>query len=119
MSFLQSQKKKIKSIERIIHKLNKSRFEKSTLKSKLKTSFISFSLNALTILPKVFYIDSLDSFYPKSSWNIINFIKKKIILKYLNFNWRGLYNNYDSQFPVISRDVKISKFNDLKKNIIK
>ena len=115
MSFLQTQKIKINSIKRIILKLNKSRFEKSTLKSPLKVNFINLSLNAITILPKVFYIDSLDSFYPKSSWNIINFIKKKIILKYLNFNWRGLYNNYNSQFPVISGEGKISKFKDFKK----
>jgi hypothetical protein len=54
-------------------------------------------------LPKVFYIDAINNFYKTPSFDIINFVKKKIILKHLKFNWLGLYNNYYAQFQIIPR----------------
>jgi FkbM family methyltransferase len=99
MRFLYIQKKKIKLIKKIIIKINNLRF----VRSKLTSDFAGFFLNNLTKLPKVFYIDAINNFYQTPSFNIINFIKKKIILKYLKFNWLGLYNNYYAQFQIIPR----------------
>jgi FkbM family methyltransferase len=99
MKFLYIQKKKIKLIKKLIIKINNLRFTRSELTS----DFINFCLNNLTKLPKVFYIDAINNFYQTSGLNIINFIKKKIILKHLKFNWLGLYNNYYAQFQIIPR----------------
>ena len=99
MRFLYIQKKKIKLIKKIIIKINNLRF----VRSKLTSDYISFFLNNLTKLPKVFYIDAINNFYQTPNFDIINFIKKKIILKHLKFNWLGLYNNYWAQFQIIPR----------------
>jgi hypothetical protein len=99
MKFLDTQKKKIKLIKKIIIKINNLRFTRS----KITSDFISFFLNNLTKLPKVFYIDAINNFYKTPSFDIINFVKKKIILKHLKFNWLGLYNNYYAQFQIIPR----------------
>lgn len=104
MKFLYIQKKKIKLIKKIIIKINNMRFTRS----KLNSDYISYFLNNLTKLSKVFYIDAINNFYQTPSFDIVNFIKKKIILKHLKFNWLGLYNNYYAQFQIIPRK------NDLK-----
>lgn len=75
---------------------------------------INEGLIILNKLPKLFYIDFIDSFYEKK-FNVINFIKKKIIIHYLKFNWRGLYDNYFKNFKTINRLKRFDNIKDSQK----
>jgi FkbM family methyltransferase len=113
MNFLKKTKKKITVIKKIIIRLNKLKFKEANLDN----AKINEGLIILNKLPKLFYIDFIDSFYKKN--NVINFIKKKIIIHYLKFNWRGLYNNYFSNFKTINRRKRFNNIKDSQKGLKK